>query len=623
MQILNSNKVVVDTFLELKDVLENENTYNYIYLGNDIILEEAITLNANKEKVIIDGTYLDTRHTYTVDLVGDSYVINATSSNKKVTIKNLDVSCCNIYGIVTFPTVADCIDCKLEYINVKYNGVQLAFNIKGALRIIDSIITIEDTNTVAAQEVAEISYVQVGGATTIINSSASYSAFNFNNSSASPYFEILPYSKVSITSENKEFMRGTTNLDFKVLHDAEFYLITHNGFGSTNFQGVMDALIDQRATFSFIEKGHQRIPMWNIYGTLTVNEDANFHVINTYESTPSDNYNIHFKGDACRFVLNKPNSVIIYTPNANTIYTKNSMQYSFRVNRVNKWTNSVTFTTAGDINNMPDFSWYKDEELVEIEGEITSTTTTVTSHNFTEIELASLPLLTDFTFQNSQQFSVGLGVINVHPIDSDQNIVAGHTLPFAEVQVTCNQVSKNVTADSDGKFECTLDDTITDESVIELISCVASSFIYTTREVLVPHTGELSIMEYSNPLVFSLTPISSSPLILPKRKDNTIKVVDSRLIGSEWKIYVKLAKPMTSENGFELTDAIVFKAFDDSITVLNVNPVLVFTGEDNQGNVIVNEITWSREKGILLNLDNNALEVNEEYIAVLSWNIEE
>lgn len=36
------------------------------------------------------------------------------------------------------------------------------------------------------------------------------------------------------------------------------------------------------------------------------------------------------------------------------------------------WQNSTDLSSAGDINNIPDYSWYKDNDLIQIEGTITS-----------------------------------------------------------------------------------------------------------------------------------------------------------------------------------------------------------------------------------------------------------
>ena len=51
MNIINNKTVSVATSSELKEGLENNNGYEYIYLESDI------TINSKKSKVIINGTY--------------------------------------------------------------------------------------------------------------------------------------------------------------------------------------------------------------------------------------------------------------------------------------------------------------------------------------------------------------------------------------------------------------------------------------------------------------------------------------------------------------------------------------------------------------------------------------
>lgn len=53
VEIIDNKKVVITTSNELKEVLENDNGYEYIYLENDITLINGININKNKEKVTI------------------------------------------------------------------------------------------------------------------------------------------------------------------------------------------------------------------------------------------------------------------------------------------------------------------------------------------------------------------------------------------------------------------------------------------------------------------------------------------------------------------------------------------------------------------------------------------
>lgn len=65
MEILNERTVAVETSEELKNVLEGTNKVEYIYLKNDITLTTGISLNGNKQKIIINGTYQGLKSTLT------------------------------------------------------------------------------------------------------------------------------------------------------------------------------------------------------------------------------------------------------------------------------------------------------------------------------------------------------------------------------------------------------------------------------------------------------------------------------------------------------------------------------------------------------------------------------
>ena len=64
MIIINQNTVVVFTSSELKEALENDNGYTYIYLGSDITLSSGIAISNKKSEVIIDGTYNNVIYNY-------------------------------------------------------------------------------------------------------------------------------------------------------------------------------------------------------------------------------------------------------------------------------------------------------------------------------------------------------------------------------------------------------------------------------------------------------------------------------------------------------------------------------------------------------------------------------
>lgn len=623
MNKINNKTVTVSTSSELKEALEQNNGYEYIYLENDITLNSGITINSKKSKITINGTYQNTMHTLTgMNSSEATDTIISTALTKEVQIKNMKIINPNIYGTIYVPIDDSYDEIVTSYDNVIFNGTQLSFNPYGTVKINNCNITIVSTNGIESQEVCEAERIIIGGKTSITSSSPNLPLFSFRSDSVNPAVIFLCKSDITISTDTREFMSGTNKLNFTILHDTKVHLTTGNGFSSMTIHGANNVLIDERASFIFIEKSHQRIPMWAIFGNLTMKEDSELQIINSYSNTPSDNYNIHFKGTDCKINLYNPKNLTIYTKNANVIYTNNPLTFSISCSRINMWQNSTDLSTAGDINNIPDYSWYKDNDLIQIEGTITSSLTSITKYNLTSSEITKLPDVGNFKFQNRKQLSIGTTLMNIHPINSSKNTISGHTDSFADVLIKYNGNSEIVNADDDGFFEYNMSSSIADNTEVELTANVSGSFIYGTRTVTAPFTGELTLLDANNSISFSQTPINNT-LIFPKASDLKTKIVDSRLNSSDWKLYAYINNPLTSTNGFILENALVFKKFDDEVITLTSTPTVVFTGSNNEGLVSFKELNWSTEKGPLLDLTNDALEINEEYFSTIYFNIEE
>lgn len=132
----------------------------------------------------------------------------------------------------------------------------------------------------------------------------------------------------------------------------------------------------------------------------------------------------------------------------------------------------------------------------------------------------------------------------------------------------------------------------------------------------------MSLLTFNNAISFVLSPFSTSPLLLPRDKALEILVVDSRVIRSNFRILAYINSPLKSTSGFIMENALVYKNFDDEIVVLDNTPRVVFTSVNDDESVFLTRITWSKEKGPLIDLSNNALEINEEYFAVIYFVLE-
>ena len=100
--VLDSIKVVVYFWLELKEVLFNSDTYSYIYLGSDIVMGGGIAISKDKVSLTIDGTYEGVTHQLGDKLSLSSsdtiYVTNATTA--KVEVCYITIVGHNYYGVI-------------------------------------------------------------------------------------------------------------------------------------------------------------------------------------------------------------------------------------------------------------------------------------------------------------------------------------------------------------------------------------------------------------------------------------------------------------------------------------------------------------------------------------------
>ena len=175
MNKINNKTVLVSTSSELKDALENDNGYEYIYLENDITLDSGITVNKNKNSVTINGTYQNVMHTLTgMNSVDSSDTIVCISSSQQIKIKNIKIIYTNTNGVVYVPEDNSSYNTITIYDNVTFTGTQLSVNPYGVVKIDNSNITIQNTNNVESQEVCEAERIIIGGKTNITSNSTNF-----------------------------------------------------------------------------------------------------------------------------------------------------------------------------------------------------------------------------------------------------------------------------------------------------------------------------------------------------------------------------------------------------------------------------------------------------------------
>lgn len=190
------------------------------------------------------------------------------------------------------------------------------------------------------------------------------------------------------------------------------------------------------------------------------------------------------------------------------------------------------------------------------------------------------------------------------------------------VLVSTSSELKDALENDNGLFKYNLPLAISDNTKVELTSNVSESFIYKTRTITTPFTVELTLLDANPSIDFSFVPIGDT-YIFPKVSDLKTKIVDSRLSSLDWKLYAYINNLLKSSLGYTLENALVFKKIDDETIILTSTPTIVYTGKNNEGIVNFEDLNWSKEKGPLLDLTNDALVANEEYFVTIYFYIEE
>lgn len=616
MTIIDDNTVIVNTSAELKNVLENNNAYNYIYFGNNINLTSGIVISSTKTNVVIDGTYENVTYEFTdMKSTGATDTIRVNSAINKVTVKNMKITGYNYYGVVYVPEEAKYKDVIIEYKNISYLGPQISFHPYGLTRFIDVNIEIQE-NYAAGNEVAECNKIEIGGESIITHKSIRNSSFWFRNND--PYFKILPNSTVHFTSINREMIYGVTNLEFNVGHNSSFYVITKNGMGYGTF-GTGVTSIEENALLNIKQTSRNgSYPTWYSYGNITLNNGSILEIINDYASITSSNYNIYFNGSNTGFYLNNPEKVILYNKVANVLYTNSTVPFNFNFNRINLFDNVIDVSSDITKDTLPT-SWYKNT-LSNITGTFTNSKTTITSSDFTESDLTTLPSLDKFIVNNKKIISVGDFVLHINALTDTDTIISGNTINNSSILIEYDNESVGVKVNEDGTYSYTLPNTLPIGTKITFNTKLQNEPIYNTKIIEIVYSGELVIDDATKIVKFVLEPISTNPILCPKENELVINVTDSRIHSSNWKLYVSINRDLSNKDDV-LEKSIIIKK-DDEIIVLDQEPKLIYTGVDNGGVIKTTNIIFKQDEGILLCI-NNPIKNNMVYSSIISYSIEE
>ncbi len=401
---INDSTVAVETSAELKSVLEGSNSITLIYLANDIVLAQGISILATKTEVTIDGfyplngngkihTYTDMNSASSADTIGIR-----TASSIHVTVQNLNVVGKNYYGLIYVSENTNHQNVVVTYKNITYNGPQITYHPSGLSEYKDLTINIIDSTACVANEVAETSKLQIGGKTTITHNSVGNSAFWFRGTS--PYLEILEDADVNITT-TRDIAYVASYIKFTINANANFNIRTKYGFFRDNSHQASSILLDTASKLSIIqEQTNGSNATISCRGDFTINENSSLYIEANYKNTAPL---ILFNTTSSILNVNNPKSVILYNNSYQCLSFANTSTFNIKCGKLDYWLTSPNLISTGVVENNPLYSWYKSNDVnFEITATVTSSKTTITTNNLSEAETQSLPNLNLLTFQTAK-----------------------------------------------------------------------------------------------------------------------------------------------------------------------------------------------------------------------------
>ncbi|MDD4187746.1 MAG: hypothetical protein PHX04_03180 [Bacilli bacterium] len=624
MTIIDSSTVVVFNHDELEEVLSEINTYTLVYLGADITLESGIKILSSKSEVTIDGTYLEERYTLTIPYGTweDTIYVEGLASSINLTVQNVDIDAENIHGAIFIENEAIFRFVLVNFINITFTGPTVTWCHYSSVFIINSDITIPHGDGVVNGDAVAISRnVTFGGNVNITSDSPqSLLEVNYDTFSAIPLIEVLPNSNIDITHPEGAFYEVSFTTICNITFGSNSISNIKNKYGMsyTGSDITQNLIIDSGALVNIEQSTRQTDrSTWYINGQFKMNDGSSLRIICDFDGI-ADNYCLRFLGGAS-VDINNPKSVVLYNKTTDAIKSNSNTPYNLNISQYNRWGAVTPFASAGNIYDIPTYSWYKLEDVsnLVLNGTITSTGTIITTINLTPDEIIALPDLNELEFNNTSVLSMGRPSLTINPITDSSTEITGKTTPDADVRISYLGDEHYEVADSNGDYIYSYSPPLAIGTEISFVSNLAYSFLYRFRTVEIVFEGDLFIKSATSQVTFYTTPFQSTPTLCMRSTPLSVVVEEGRITPDFWNLYATITHALINEHGDILTNGLVFVDSIGAMTPLSGTPVLVYTSDG----IATGDITvdWPDEEGILLQLNIVPIVKDTTYKTDINW----
>ena len=320
--------------------------------------------------------------------------------------------------------------------------------------------------------------------------------------------------------------------------------------------------------------------------------------------------------------MNNPLKVVLYNRGSYVINASSSVKFNFTYDRINLFNKIIDINSTISKDNLPDYSWYKDQEKSIVSGSFSGSNTIIDSNNYTSSELEVLSAMSYFNFINKKILSIGSVTLHVNALSDIDIAISGVSGGNACVLIEYNREVVSVNCLEDGTFSYSYGEPMEIGTSLKLTAKEYDDVIYSTKSIVIVYSGEIIIDNATKCILFEPIAIGGNPILCPRKDDLVISVIDSRINSSDWKLYAAIDKDMSSDSGIVLDNSLVYVDGDGNIFTLSSVPTLVYTGEANGGEIKTTSVSFDYDKGILFRV-TKPLVNNLLYKTNIIWTLEE
>lgn len=182
-----------------------------------------------------------------------------------------------------------------------------------------------------------------------------------------------------------------------------------------------------------------------------------------------------------------------------------------------------------------------------------------------------------------------------------------------------NEESINVIASVTSSKTTITSNNLTETEISSLPSLDLLTF-QTAKTLRFVEFGNLELKDAPTKIEFQRPIVGENPTILGRKNKNiNFSVVDSRIISTDWYLYVYIDKDLSTEDDkHTLPKSLIFVDSNKQIKTLSSTPTLIYSGTANTGDTKTTTITWNEADGILFEVIE-PLYNGEVYSSFIKW----